>query len=127
MGRTEIVGDSVRIYTGQPVYWDWEDPSKPGGPPTSWDHSATVIGNPFWGVRVKPGDVLRSNATYDTKLQSTYENMGIVVGLIVPDKPDGTPGRTGSRPVHDAQGQVARTASRAGSRPTRRGSATRAS
>jgi hypothetical protein len=94
-GKTEVVGESVRIYTGLPVYWDWNDPSKPGGPPTSWDHSATVMGNPFWGVHVKPGDVLRSNATYDTKLQSTYENMGIVVGLIVPDKPDGTPNAPG--------------------------------
>ena len=93
--KTEVVGDNVRIYTGQPVYWDWEDPSKPGGPPTSWDHSATVVGNPFWGVRVKPGDILRSNATYDTTYQSTYENMGITVGLIVPDKPDGSPGAPG--------------------------------
>jgi hypothetical protein len=48
-----------------------------------------VVGLPFWGVRVKPGDVLRSNATYDTRLQSTYENMGIVVSLLAPDTPDG--------------------------------------
>jgi plastocyanin len=49
-------------------------------------------------VHVKPGDVLRSNATYDTKIQSTYENMGIVVGLIVPDEPDGSPGAPGVDP-----------------------------
>ena len=97
-GKTEVVRDSVRIYTGQPVYWDWEDPSKPGGPPNSWDHSATVLGNPYWGVHVKPGDILRSNATYDTKIQSTYENMGIVVGLLVPDKADGSPGAPGVDP-----------------------------
>jgi hypothetical protein len=44
-----------------------------------------VTGLPKWGVRVEPGDRLRSNATYDTTLASTYENMGIVVALIAPD------------------------------------------
>lgn len=97
-GKTEVVGDTTRIYTGRPAYWDWKDPSKPGGPPTSWDHSMRVMGNPFWGVHVKPGDILRSNATYDTTHQSTYENMGIVVGLLVPDKPDGTPNAPGVDP-----------------------------
>ena len=105
-GKTEVVGDSVRIYTGQPVYWDWEDPSKPGGPPTSWDHSATVVGNPYWGVHVKPGDILRSNATYDTKIQSTYENMGIVVGAARARQAGRLPRRSRRRPVHDAQGHV---------------------
>ena len=50
------------------------------------------------GDKVKPGDVLRSNATYDTTLQSTYENMGIVVGLLVPDGPDGKPQAPGVDP-----------------------------
>jgi hypothetical protein len=79
----------VRIYTGQAKYWDRKDKSKWGGPPTSWDFSMPVIGEPYWGVRVKPGDVLRSNATYDTKIQATYENMGIVVALIAPDTASG--------------------------------------
>jgi len=37
-------------------------------------------------VRVEPGDILRSNATYDTRIHSTYENMGIAVALIAPDE-----------------------------------------
>ena len=57
-----------------------------------------MLGLPYWGVHVKPGDVLRSNATYDTTLQSTYENMGIVVGLLVPDNPDGKPQAPGVDP-----------------------------
>jgi hypothetical protein len=97
-GRTEVVGESTRIYTGEPIYWDWNDPSKPGGPPTSWDHSMRVTGLPYWGVRVKPGDILRANATYDTKYQSSYENMGIAVGLLVPDNPDGSPNAPGVDP-----------------------------
>jgi plastocyanin len=57
-----------------------------------------VVGLPFWGVKVKPGDILRSNATYDTTQQSTYENMGIAIALYVPDKPDGTPQAPGLDP-----------------------------
>ena len=79
----------VRIYTGQAKYWRRKDKTKWGGPPTSWDFSMPVVGLPFWGVRVKPGDVLRSNATQDTKYQATYENMGIAVAFIAPDTTDG--------------------------------------
>jgi hypothetical protein len=89
--------DTTRIYTGRPVYWDYKDHSKDGGPPTSWDLSMRVSGLPRWGVHVKPGDRLRSNATYDTKLQSTYENMGIAVTLLVPDK-NGKPDAPGLNP-----------------------------
>jgi hypothetical protein len=82
-------GQASRIYTGEADYWDWKDPSKTGGPKTSWDFSMEVSGAPFYGVHMKPGDVLRSNAVYDTRAQSTYENMGIVVALMAPDTPDG--------------------------------------
>jgi plastocyanin len=90
--------DSVRIYTGQANYWNRGDHNTGGGPPTSWDFSMRVAGLPYWGVRVKPGDVLRSNATYDTSIQSSYENMGIAVSLLVPNKPDGTPQAPGVNP-----------------------------
>ncbi len=90
--------DTVRIYTGKANYWDRETHTKGGGPPTSWDFSMKVTGLPYWGVRVKPGDMLRSNAVYDTKIQSTYENMGIAVSLLVPDKADGTPQAPGVNP-----------------------------
>jgi hypothetical protein len=91
-------GASRRIYTGEAVYWDRTDPTQPGGPPNSWDFSMKVVGLPRWGVRVEPGDILRSNATYDTTLQSTYENMGIAVALLVPDNADGTPNAPGVDP-----------------------------
>ena len=91
-------GKSRRIYTGRAAYWKRKNHDKPGGPPTSWDFSMRVSGNPYWGVRVEPGDVLRSNATYDTKIQSTYENMGIAVTLLAPDTPEGEPTAPGVDP-----------------------------
>jgi hypothetical protein len=81
--------DKTRIYTGRAHYWDHKDPSKDGGPATSWDFSMEVEGLPRWGVHVNPGDHLRSNATYDTKTQASYENMGIAVTLLAPDTPNG--------------------------------------
>jgi hypothetical protein len=87
-----------RIYTGVAEYWNRDNQQRGNGPPTSWDFSERVVGLPFWGVQVKPGDVLRSNATYDTTLQSTYENMGIAIGLFVPNKEDGTPQAPGIDP-----------------------------
>jgi hypothetical protein len=90
--------DTTRIYTGQAHYWSREDKSKGGGPPTSWDFSMKVTGLPVWGVHVKPGDILRSNATYDATIQSTYENMGIAVTLLVPNREDGTRQAPGLNP-----------------------------
>jgi len=88
-----VRGDqSQRVYNGVPTYWSHDgDHSGTDGPPNSWDMSMRVSGLPYFGVRVKPGDVLRSNATYDTSKIDSYEDMGIVVGLLVPNKPDGTP------------------------------------
>ena len=91
-------GKAKRIYTGRAAYWERKKPEKPGGPPTSWDFSMRVSGYPYWGVRVKPGDALRSNVTYDTTIQSTYENMGIAVALLAPDTPDGKPTARGVNP-----------------------------
>jgi hypothetical protein len=88
-----------RIYTGKAVYWNPKKKGKKGGgPKDSWNFSMPVVGNPFWGIRVKPGDKLRSNATYDTKLQSTYENMGIAVSLFVPNGENGKPQAPGINP-----------------------------
>jgi plastocyanin len=91
-------GKSRRIYTGRAAYWKRKNPDQPGGPPNTWDFSMRVSGSPYWGVHVKPGDVLRSNATYDTTHQSTYENMGIAVTLLVPNKPEGKPNAPGVNP-----------------------------
>jgi hypothetical protein len=92
--------DSTRIYTGKALYWDWKDPTKDGGPKNSWDFSMRVLGLPYWGVHVKPGDKLRSNATYDTKDLASYEDMGIAVTLLAPDTPDGKPTAAGIDPFH---------------------------
>jgi hypothetical protein len=104
--RGKIVGyrtvtkhvDSTRIYNGIAHYWNHTDHSKDGGPPTSWDFSMEVQGLPRWGVHVKPGDILRSNATYDTSDIASYENMGIAVTLLAPDTPDGKPTAPGVDP-----------------------------
>jgi hypothetical protein len=90
--------DSTRIYTSHAHYWNWQDPTKDGGPPTSWDFSMEVMGLPFWGVRVKPGDILRTNATYDTRTLSSYEDMGIEIALFAPDTPAGKPTAPGIDP-----------------------------
>jgi hypothetical protein len=90
--------DARRIYTGEAVYWDRTDPRQPGGPPNSWDFSMKVSGLPFWGVHVRPGDRLRSNATYDTTIQSTYEDMGIAVAFFVPNDAAGIPQAPGVDP-----------------------------
>ena len=90
--------ETARIYTGDAKYWDRQDKEKTGGPPTSWDFSMTVTGLPNWGVHVKPGDIIRNNAIYDTTIQSTYENMGIVVSLFVPNDPNGKPQAPGVDP-----------------------------
>jgi plastocyanin len=91
-------GKAKRIYTGRAAYWKRRNPDQPGGPPNTWDFSMRVSGSPYWGVHVKPGDVLRSNATYDTTHQSTYENMGIAVTLLVPNTPEGKPQAPGVNP-----------------------------
>jgi hypothetical protein len=91
-------GRERRIYTGRAAYWKRSGRPRPGGPPTSWDYSMRVTGLPYWGVDVRPGDKLRSNATYDTTRQSTYENMGIAVTLLVPDRQNGKPRAPGVNP-----------------------------
>lgn len=99
--------EAQRIYNGVPSYWSRDGSKQPGGPPTSWDFSMRVSGLPKWSVRLEPGDVLRSNATYDTTWQSTYEDMGIAVGLLVPDGENGDPQAPGldpfSAPVDDSE------------------------
>ena len=91
-------GQAKTIYTGVPTYWHPDDKSKGGGPPDSWDFSMRVSGLPYWGVHVEPGDVMRSNATYDTTLADTYENMGIIVGLLVPEDANGNKQAPGLNP-----------------------------
>lgn len=90
--RTEVSlvrgGQEKMINLSDALYWDYEDPSRIGAEPTSWNFSMTVTGAPMdWKVKVREGDVIRLNAVYDTEIASWYENMGIVVALIAPDDP----------------------------------------
>lgn len=87
--------DPRRIFTSEAVYWNCAGPQPtnadcpPTGPPTSWDLSMTGTGFPRWAVKVKPGDTLRINATYDSVIQSMYEGMGIAVAMLAPDDDSG--------------------------------------
>jgi plastocyanin len=76
----------TRIFTSEAKYWPRRDGS---APPDSWDLSMTVTGKPRWAVHVKPGDTLRISATYDSTLQSTYEDMGIAVAMLAPNDSSG--------------------------------------
>ena len=49
---------------------------EPAGP-VSWDVSMTAT-DPNWRVKVKKGDVVSINATYETSRASWYESMGIM-------------------------------------------------
>ncbi len=89
---------TTRIYTGRANYWQYKNHNKGGGPADSWDFSMRVEGLPRWGVHVKPGDHLRSNATYDTRTLASYEDMGIAVALLAPDTPKGKPTAPGVDP-----------------------------
>jgi hypothetical protein len=89
---------STRIFTSEANYWNHRNHHKANGPPTSWDMSMTVTGLPYWGVQVKPDDILRINATYDTKHAATWENMGIVIGAITPNDSSGKPQAPGVDP-----------------------------
>ena len=69
------VGDvpgSVRLFRSKGVYWD------PHHLPVSWDVSMTATAA-NWRPQVQSGDVLRISTTYDSKLSSWYEVMGIMV------------------------------------------------
>ena len=83
-------GQSSRIFTSEAKYWvRTPTHDQVGGPPDSWDLSMTVTAKPQWAVRVNPGDTLRISATYDTSLQSTYEDMGISIAMLAPDDTSG--------------------------------------
>jgi hypothetical protein len=66
------VADSVRLFRSDAHYWD------AGHKPISWDVSMKATA-PDWRPQVQQGDALRISATYDSKLASWYEVMGIMV------------------------------------------------
>lgn len=81
------------IHISDAVYWDRRNPKRAGGPMNSWDFSMTGTGTFLdWKVKIKKGDIVRLNATYDSEHASWYENMGIVMAWVAPKDPHGPPG-----------------------------------
>jgi len=76
------VPNSVRIFRSKAVYFGHRAP-------VSWDLAMTGT-NPKWRVHVRKGDILRITTTYETKLASWYEAMGIMVAWIAPNAHGGT-------------------------------------
>jgi plastocyanin len=69
--QPNVVGDRVEIFRSGAFYFG-------NRPPISWD--VAMIGTkPNWRVEVKAGDVLELQTTYETKIASWYESMGINV------------------------------------------------
>jgi plastocyanin len=64
------------IFRSRAHYWD------PNGP-VSWDMAMTVTRR-NWRVALKAGDKLSISATYETRLASWYESMGIMILWMAP-------------------------------------------
>jgi hypothetical protein len=74
--------NSVRLFRSYAHYWD-----KRG--PISWDMAMTATAAD-WRPRLNVGDQLRISATYETRLASWYESMGIMVAWEAYDDTSGT-------------------------------------
>ena len=73
------------IHISDAYYWNWQDSTKVGAAPVSWDVSMSGVSSDIgWKVRIKTGDKIRLNAEYDTSIGSWYENMGIVMTWVAP-------------------------------------------
>jgi plastocyanin len=73
--------DTAHLFTSVATYYE------PAGP-VSWDVAMSAT-QPDWKVAVKKGDVLSTNTTYDSKLASWYESMGIMVVWMAPNDTTG--------------------------------------
>jgi hypothetical protein len=81
------------IYVSDALPWSRSRPDEAGGPRTSWDFAMAVTNAALgWKVRIRPGDLLRLNATYESETASWYEDMGIVVAWVAANDPHGDPG-----------------------------------
>ena len=90
-----VRGNRVHLFHSKAKYFE------PRGP-VSWDVAMTGT-RPGWLVEVQKGDVLALNTTYETKLASWYESMGISVVYFAPGD---TSGRNPYRTKVDWPGQV---------------------
>ena len=89
-----VNGNRVHLFRSDAKYWE------PAGP-VSWDVSMKGT-KPNWKVAVHKGDILEVNTTYETKIASWYESMGIMVVWMA----DGGGGRDPYRTKLDWPGQV---------------------
>ena len=111
----------------RPRYWDRNDPTKPGGPPTSWDFSMRVTGLPYWGVHVKPGDIAaqQRDLRHDASSRPT-RTWASRSRCSRPTRRTASPTAPGRRPVHGADRHLATAATSGGlrGRPRRRSAPT---
>jgi plastocyanin len=82
--QPSVKGDRVELFTSKAHYFD-------NRPPVSWDVAMFTTG-PDWRVEVKAGDTLELQTTYETKIASWYESMGLQV-VYMADADAGTSGR----------------------------------
>ena len=92
-----VRGNRVHLYHSKAKYFE------PRGP-VSWDVAMTGTRRD-WLVQVQRGDMLALNTTYETKLASWYESMGISVVYLAPG--DGGAIRTGRRSTGPARSRTA--------------------
>jgi len=84
--QPEVTGNRVHLFKSAAHYFE------PAGP-VSWDVAMLSTPND-WRVQVKAGDILEEQTTYETKLASWYENMGINVVYWAPGETGPDPYQT---------------------------------
>jgi hypothetical protein len=86
------VPSSVRLFRSHARYFGHRAP-------TSWDVAMTATAK-NWRVHLKKGDTLRTTTTYDTKLGSWYESMGIMVVYVAQNSKSGADPFSHAVPLH---------------------------
>jgi plastocyanin len=86
------VPNSVRLFRSYADYFGHRAPD-------SWDMAMTATPK-NWRVHLRKGDTLRTTTTYDTKLGSWYESMGIMVVYVAVNSKAGTDPFSHALPLH---------------------------
>ena len=82
----KVKGNRVHLFKSGAHYFE------PAGP-VSWD-VAMISTRPNWKVAIKAGDTLEMNTTYETRMASWYESMGINVTYMAEEPGGRNPYRT---------------------------------
>ena len=89
-------GSNAHLFRSNAKYYE------PAGA-VSWDVAMTAT-RPDWRVKIRKGDTLWTNATYNTKRAAWWESMGIMVAYMAEDGPGENPFRRRvnfpGRPTH---------------------------